>query len=809
MTALMTGAVLAFVWGLSPESLVLKAADAQEPTELLQTTPFDRLTLIDNSVMKVEPVSPRPLPEYDPLKKKKPERSRGLGNIFLKGGQSKDEPEAKEDDEPADRVIIHLMEGAQRDFTVKRGSIKSVEYWEDMLLAEGEKQVLRRNFPKAFEYYLAVEARNPNWKGLKEHVETLLFEEGTWALASNERDRGIRLLRELNERRPDYPGLAEKLANAYANRIEEAINKGAFGFGRKILHELEKISPDNPLASELQRRFIQRAEDLTQRAQKTSGFERLDLLTQALRIWPKYEPATQQFPEAFRDAPTLDVGVIDVPRPVAPWRNSTASRRVSPLLYLPILADDSEDALRGKSTSGQLASEVILGDLGRRIDLTLRRGLRWSDGSRQVSAIDVVRALSDRAQPRSPAYNARWADLLDRIETIDIDRLTVRLTRPTLKAASWLLEPIGPAHASWDGRVSTSDGRLPVGDGPYSFASGTNEQTTYLLSDLSAESGSASSESASPKIQRIREIRLPDAASAMGAFVRGEVTLIEHVPPDRVEAIRRNEDMKVGRYRLPAVHYLAVDGRNPVLMNRSLRRGISYAIDRKTLLEETLLRRPIDEVNRPADGPFSVESYANAADVPPLEHKPLLARMLIAAAKKEMVLNRIRLTLEFPAMPEAQASVSKMAEALRGAGLEIDLVERSASELEQALQSGRKFDLAYRVSRCVEPVWEAGPILCPGYDAPPATDGLAALASPRMMQLLLQLEHATEWTSARELVTQIDRECRDEFPIIPLWQLQEHFAWRTRMKGPADESSHLYQGIERWEIEPWFATDPW
>jgi peptide/nickel transport system substrate-binding protein len=59
------------------------------------------------------------------------------------------------------------------------------------------------------------------------------------------------------------------------------------------------------------------------------------------------------------------------------------------------------------------------------------------------------------------------------------------------------------------------------------------------------------------------------------------------------------------------------------------------------------------------------------------------------------------------------------------------------------------------------------------------------------------------------VVIQIDRESRDELPVIPLWQLAEHYAWRTHLKGPGESAAHLYQGIETWEIRPWFARDPW
>jgi peptide/nickel transport system substrate-binding protein len=104
---------------------------------------------------------------------------------------------------------------------------------------------------------------------------------------------------------------------------------------------------------------------------------------------------------------------------------------------------------------------------------------------------------------------------------------------------------------------------------------------------------------------------------------------------------------------------------------------------------------------------------------------------------------------------------------------------------------------------------DAGPLLCPGYDAPAESDALASAASHEILRLLLELERAPDWATARELAIQIDRESRDELPVIPLWQLVDHYAWRTRLKGPTEVSSELYRGIETWEIAPWIAKDPW
>jgi peptide/nickel transport system substrate-binding protein len=387
--------------------------------------------------------------------------------------------------------------------------------------------------------------------------------------------------------------------------------------------------------------------------------------------------------------------------------------------------------------------------------------------------------------------------LLERVEALDDSRLEFRLARPLLKPEAWLLAPVGPAHASVAGPAQGH----AAGDGPYRWHSASE---TGL--DLRAAPDPATPDR--PRILRVRETRFPTAKASIGALIRGEVSLLAHVPPDRVAELAANREIKIGRLSQPPVHWIALDGRDLVLRNRTLRRGLSYAIDRKSLLEETLLRRPADPKNCVTDGPFARRSYADAVDVKPLEYDPLLARMLVAAARKELGGDPIKLTLEYPAAPEPQAVVPRLVEAFGLAGVEIEAVERPESELETELRAGRKFSLAYRALPCVEPVLEAGGLICPGIDAAPDTDPLSSVASPRILQLLLQLERAPEWPTAKGLVLQVDRECRDELPIVPLWQLEDHYAWRTRLQGPAEVADRLYQGITTWEIAPWFARDP-
>ena len=585
------------------------------PDDLLKSAPFDRITLLDNAVFEIDPVSPRPLP---PVDKKKSRNQADPDKADESRARRVDPFVKKEVDESEQFVVIHLLEGEPSDFKVKRSSIKEIEYFEDMLLAEGDKQVKAGEFTRAFERYQLVHSRDPKWKGLDDRINKLLFEEGSAGLAEDTA-RGLRMLTDLHARKPDYPGLADRLASTYTRRIERSFEAGDFLVARRLLRELEQVAPGHTEAKAAKARFVARAKLLLDQAAKAPASERVDRLAEAARIWPDQEGLESAYREAFRAEPTLTVAVADLAEPVGPFPTSPASRRVARLLYLPILASDDEQATRGEA-SGQLLAGLETVELGKGLKINLKSGPTWSDGSRPVSAIDVARSLADRALPASPGYNARWANLLDRVEVLDENRVEIKLTRSSMKLETWLLEPVGPAHAAFDGWISSlGQSRRPVGDGPYRWESSA-DGVTLLHSVAEASDGS------SPWIKRIREARFATPALSVEALLRGEIALLERVPLEALAELRKVPDqIKIGRFSTPSVHRIALDGRTPSLRNRALRRALSMAIDRRGLLEEVLLRHPPDGPNAVSDGPFVKGSFVDALGVEPLDYNPLLA----------------------------------------------------------------------------------------------------------------------------------------------------------------------------------------
>ena len=235
--------------------------------------------------------------------------------------------------------------------------------------------------------------RNAGWPGLDDHVNRVLFAEGSRALIDGDGERGLRLLGELLGRKRDYPR-PTSIRSAGRTRSESSgpLKLGLYARGRRVLHEFVELAPEHVMVKAMRALYVNKASQIVKDTAGLNGPERLDGLTLALRIWPDLDGVLALYNTAFAAEPTLDVAVSDVAAPLGPWVRSPADARMTRLLYHPILADTGDDARKGNKP-GQLAAATALesSDLGRRVLLRIQAGVFWSDGSRPVSAIDVAR----------------------------------------------------------------------------------------------------------------------------------------------------------------------------------------------------------------------------------------------------------------------------------------------------------------------------------------------------------------------------------------------------------------------------------
>ena len=79
--------------------------------------------------------------------------------------------------------------------------------------------------------------------------------------------------------------------------------------------------------------------------------------------------------------------------------------------------------------------------------------------------------------------------------------------------------------------------------------------------------------------------------------------------------------------------------------------------------------------------------------------------------------------------------------------------------------------------------------------------GFATEVSAPVDQTLAALGTSQTWQSACAMLRQLHQQVATDMSIIPLWQIKEHFAYRTTVRNVGRDLIHLYQNIERWRID--------
>ena len=243
--------------------------------QLLRAVPFDRVTLIDGTVLIVDPVSPRPLPTYDPAKEREKKRRREKNVIPLEGNIIVGVPDQARDAERRRRKSTpngldgrrrQAASAARRRQGDRRLQGEAGEHQEDRVFRGHAARGVRSSgraprLHAGVRVLLRVQTRNPGWHGLVDRVNRVLFAEGSKALIDGDGERGLRLLRELLARKRDYPGLLDQIGEAYSKRIERALTLGLYPRGRRVLHELEELVPEHILVKQMRALFVTKATD--------------------------------------------------------------------------------------------------------------------------------------------------------------------------------------------------------------------------------------------------------------------------------------------------------------------------------------------------------------------------------------------------------------------------------------------------------------------------------------------------------------------------------------------------------------------
>ncbi len=257
----------------------------------------------------------------------------------------------------------------------------------------------------------------------------------------------------------------------------------------------------------------------------------------------------------------------------------------------------------------------------RRLDLDLRRDVRWHDGARTTAA-DVVFTLEAARDPATGYPRAADLGCLTAARALGTYGVRLEFCRPQASFPDVLVElPPLPAHLLASvprPAIRAPFNDHPVGNGPYRFVSHTPSQRWVFAAnpDFPAALGGP------PTIRNLVIVVVDEPATKLAGLVGGELD-VAGVAPMHASLVRRDTALVLVSYPILLTYGLVWNTARAPFDDPRLRRALTLALDRKQMVSAYLYG--FGEV---ADGPVPPE-HPLAAPVAAVPFDRAAARALL------------------------------------------------------------------------------------------------------------------------------------------------------------------------------------
>jgi peptide/nickel transport system substrate-binding protein len=394
----------------------------------------------------------------------------------------------------------------------------------------------------------------------------------------------------------------------------------------------------------------------------------------------------------------------------------------------------------------------------------LRQGVTFHNGE-PFDANAVTFTLNRIREPARKAVYAADYKLIDRIEVIDpytIDIVTLG-PWPDLPLQICGLQILPPGYLAKAGDNALRD--APVGTGPYRFVEWVRDERMVLEANPDYWDGR-------PAIARVVFRVIPEAATQVAALLTGEVDLIDTVPIEVVDILRRNPNIQV--YAGPTLRVVfcgldAIDG-GP-LADQRVRQALNYAVNVDAILEHVLsgFGRRVATLAAPVHAGFD-------ASVTPYRYDPAKARELLAEAGYP---NGFPIKLQAGMgdwMPIAVAEA--IASDLQAIGVSVKLVQVEKGLHIETLLSRDGDPPAYMLS--------LGGVVSrfqTNLDNAVSSKGrYSYFADPELDRMIAEAAITVNVDARNAIFSRLQNLVKERAPMIFLYQLQAIFAARSRVR---------------------------
>ncbi len=710
---------------------------------------------------------------------------------------------------PSDKLIVKMLVGDEQ-YEIRWFDIERIDLFEDTVLAEANQLVGAGKLDDAFDYFRFLLEFHPRTKGLTAAHQSYLYQCVADARRRNDYHEALAIAEELYQHNGSYqasensPPLLDEIGQIVERLIDAYVKKEDFRSAKTLLKRLEsKFGIGAPFV----RAWRQKLSDIATRHRDQAAqhlaaeryVEAYDACAAMINVWPEVEGGAVLAGEIARRYPLVIVGVAQ-PALAHDARSlaDPAARRTGRLLERRLM----EFSGMGPEGGNYVCSLGTFEQSDDRLQLIFQLKTAADSAAQGYTGFDVSGHLLELADPASLQYQPQWARLLKQVEVRRVGRVDATLQVPHVLPQAFLQTSYDPTDHLGAAGVK--------GSGPYFVLSKTDKLARYSRNDRYTMFTPG-------QPAEVMERYYDDAKRGILAIQRGEVDVLDQVFPGDVPELAQSKEIDVGRASVPTIHFLTVARRNPYLANRTFRRALVYGVNRRAILETSLLKLPADtappagyrEISAPFPAPVNASdpsAYGYDDSIEPRPFNPWLALVLKTVAGNELKSQYEKqlkpappltpLTLGHPADEISRIACRAMVRQWKAIGIEVKAVEFPPGV---AVDLKQECDLVYTQAATWEPVVDAGRLLAPG--------GLSPADNTYVSLMLRRVESAKDWVEARQALRDLHRQLHEDVGVIPLWQTFDYYAWRKSVQGIKDGQASLYETVDQWLVAPRLASN--
>jgi peptide/nickel transport system substrate-binding protein len=410
----------------------------------------------------------------------------------------------------------------------------------------------------------------------------------------------------------------------------------------------------------------------------------------------------------------------------------------------------------------------------------LRPGVKFNDG-KPLTAADVKFTLERSAK----GPNGYIISTVNGIDAPDESTVRIHTTHPwgpLLGDLSLYSNAILPENLN--GMSAAEFFTHPVGTGPFVLASWTKGQEMTLVRNRHYW------RSGKPLLDEVQFTVVPDDNTRLLQLRGGQADIIEFPPFSAIASLQQTSGIKVDLFPSTWVSYLALNEKRPQFADVHVRRAISYAIDRSSIIRSVLFGH-----GQPAASFFSPGWAYYNPNTPRLWYDP-------AEAKRELSMSAyphgFSAVYAVDAGDTTNSTIAQIVQAnLKAIGIDISIQPYDISTI-TALQEAGNYDIypSYYTLDIGDPDENVPWAIDPVYGG---SDSVYTwYSNPEVLKLTYASEENIDSRKRAAIYNEIQNIIAMDAPFIELYYQPYVYAQATSVEGFAVPSTGNYHLEEVW-----------